>query len=223
MELDFTWMTSIKDEQAKRDFNPALAKNRPSQQASEPRKADGEYKLPTVAQRPTQSRVEPVAGLKRLQEKEEAVKRDHEQSVQVYREYQQNIKLTDSTQAEILKGLRTGEDPVGLLLKAIEAISRMTGNKHFYTQARGDLISIYGEALLYPLPLQWQIDEGMERMQKMLEALSREQEPDSRDRIEASLKTMYQKIEKQQALLEEAQARAKPPQIPEKVHTQIAV
>ena len=221
MELDFTWMTSIKDEKAKRDFNPALAKNRPSEQASEPRKADTEYKLPSVQQKPTQSRVEPVAGLKRLQEKEEAIKRDHEQSVQVYREYQKNIKLTDSTQAEILKGLRTGEDPVGLLLKAIEAISLMTGNKHFYTQARGDLISIYGEALLYPLPLQWQIDEGMERMGKMLEALSREQDPTSRERIEASLKTLYQKIEKQQALLEEAQAH--PPQLPEKVHTPIAV
>ena len=221
MELDFTWMTSIKDEKAKRDFNPALAKNRPSEQASEPRKADAEYKLPSVQQKPTQSRVEPVAGLKRLQEKEEAIKRDHEQSVQVYREYQNNIKLTDSTQAEILKGLRTGEDPVGLLLKAIEAISLMTGNKHFYTQARGDLISIYGEALLYPLPLQWQIDEGMERMGKMLEALNREQDPTSRERIEASLKTLYQKIEKQQALLEEAQAH--PPQLPEKVHTPIAV
>ena len=221
MELDFTWMTSIKDEKAKRDFNPALAKNRPSEQASEPRKADAEYKLPSVQQKPTQSHVEPVAGLKRLQEKEEAIKRDHEQSVQVYREYQKNIKLTDSTQAEILKGLRTGEDPVGLLLKAIEAISLMTGNKHFYTQARGDLISIYGEALLYPLPLQWQIDEGMERMGKMLEALNREQDPTSRERIEASLKTLYQKIEKQQALLEEAQAH--PPQLPEKVHTPIAV
>lgn len=221
MELDFTWMTSIKDEKAKRDFNPALAKNRPSEQASEPQKADAEYKLPSVQQKPTQSRVEPVAGLKRLQEKEEAIKRDHEQSVQVYREYQKNIKLTDSTQAEILKGLRTGEDPVGLLLKAIEAISLMTGNKHFYTQARGDLISIYGEALLYPLPLQWQIDEGMERMGKMLEALNREQDPTSRERIEASLKTLYQKIEKQQALLEEAQAH--PPQLPEKVHTPIAV
>ena len=97
MELDFTWMTSIKDEKAKRDFNPALAKNRPSEQASEPRKADTEYKLPSVQQKPTQSRVEPVAGLKRLQEKEEAIKRDHEQSVQVYREYQKNIKLTITT------------------------------------------------------------------------------------------------------------------------------
>lgn len=221
MELDFTWMTNINGDQAKRDSNPAFAKNRPSQLTAVPRTAQEEYKLPPVGQMPTQSRPEPVAGLKRLQEKEEAMKRDHEQCVQVYREYQQNIKLTDSYQAEILQGLRTGEDPLGLLLKAIEAISRMTGNRHFYTQARGDLIAIYGEALLYPLPLQWQIDEGMERMGKMLEALNREQDPTSRERIEASLKTLYQKIEKQQALLEEAQAH--PPQLPEKVHTPIAV
>lgn len=221
MELDFTWMTNIKDDRAKRDFNPAFAENRPAQQAAVPRTAQEEYKLPPVGQMPTQSRPEPVAGLKKLQEKEEAMKRDHEQCVQVYREYQQNIKLTDSYQAEILQGLRTGEDPTGLLLKAIEAISRMTGNRHFYTQARGDLISIYGEALLYPLLLQWQIDEGMMRMEKILEALGREQDPASRDRIEASLKTLYQKIERQQALLEQAQAQQ--PQIPEKVHRPIAV
>lgn len=221
MELDFTWMTNIKDDQAKRDFNPALAKNRPAQQAAVPQTAAPEYKLPSVQQQPTQSRPEPVAGLKKLQEKEEAMRRDHEQCVQVYQEYQQNIKLTDSYQAEILQGLRTGEDPIGLLLKAIEAISRMTGNRHFYTQARGDLISIYGEALLYPLPLQWQIDEGMMRMEKILEALGREQDPASRDRIEASLKTLYQKIERQQALLDKAQAQQ--PQIPEKVHRPIAV
>lgn len=221
MELDFTWMTNLKDDRAKRDFNPAFAENRPAQQAAVPRTAQEEYKLPLVTEGLAQSRPEPVAGLKRIQEREEAIKRDHEKCVQVYQEYQKNIKLTDSYQAEILQGLRTGEDPTGLLLKAIEAISRMTGNRHFYTQARGDLISIYGEALLYPLPLQWQIDEGMMRMEKILEALGREQDPASRDRIEASLKTLYQKIERQQALLDKAQAQQ--PQIPEKVHRPIAV
>ena len=221
MELDFTWMTNINGDQAKRDSNPAFAKNRPSQLTAVPQTEAPEYKLPSVQQQPTQSRPEPVAGLKKLQEKEEAIRRDHEQCVQVYQEYQQNIKLTDSYQAEILQGLRTGEDPLGLLLKAIEAISRMTGNRHFYTQARGDLIAIYGEALLYPLPLQWQIDENMVRMQKILEALGREQDPACRDRIEASLKSLYQKIEKQQALLDQAQAQ--PPQIPQKTQHRIAV
>ena len=62
---------------------------------------------------------------------------------------------------------------------------------------------------------------GLERMQKLLEALGREQDPASKDRIEASLKTLYQKIERQQALLEQAQAQQ--PQIPEKVHRPIAV
>lgn len=223
MELDFKWMDKLAEEKGKRDFTPAPAENRPSEPPPEPRKGQGEYKLPAIVEKPTESRVEPVAGLRRLQAKEEAIKRDHERSLQVYQEHQRNIRLSDSIQAEILKGLRTGEDPCGLLLKAIEAISRMTGNEHFYKQARGDLIAIYGNGLLYPLPLQWQIDEGMERFQKLLEAMSREEDPSTRERIEAACRASYKRIEQLQSLLEEAQAKAPRIKIPEEQKPPVAV
>ena len=57
-------------------------------------------------------------------------------------------------------------------------------------------------------PIQWEIDETMERFQKILEAMGREHDPDAMKRIEASAKAHYAKVEKLQALLEQAQTPA---------------
>ena len=52
-------------------------------------------------------------------------------ALEAYKEYQQNILKAHQIRSEILKGLDSGEPAEELLLKACEAISRMTGDKVF--------------------------------------------------------------------------------------------
>ena len=209
MELDFSRLTNLGQERARRDFKPATPENRPAEIDCGGILGKGEYQFTSTAKKPVESPPEPPTSIRILQDREEARKRDHEREIQVYKDHQEAIKATSEAQAAILKGLRSGADPVGLLLQAIEAISKMTGNKLFYTQARGDLIAIYGEAMLEPLPIQWEIDETMQRFEKILAAMSREHDPDAQARIEAAAKAHYAKLERLQALLDEAQAKPK--------------
>lgn len=210
MELDFSWLNNMEQEQARRDFKPAEPESRPAELDCGGILSMGEYQFTSTAKKPAESHTEPHSRRRLLQSREEARKRDHERGIQAYKDYQEAIKATSEAQAAILKGLRNGADPVGLLLQAIEAIAKVTGNKLFYDQARGDLIAVYGKALLYPLPLQWEIDETMARFEKILASISREHDPATAARIEASARAHHEKLEKLQALLEEAQAKAAP-------------
>lgn len=208
MELDFTWLTNLGQEQAKQAFTPATSENRPAVTHFDGILKGGQYDSLFKEKSPTESHSEPHRATEILQLKEEARRADHQRAVEVYKDHQKNIRFTEEIQAQILKGVKVGEDPCSLLLKAVEAISKMTGNQHFYKQVRADLIAVYGEALLYPLPIQWEIDETMERFQKILEAMGREHDPDAMKRIEASAKAHYAKVEKLQALLDQAQTPA---------------
>lgn len=69
---------------------------------------------------------------------------DHKNSMEMYSIYQQNIKRAGTLRSEILKGLRAGEDPRAILLKAVECISLMTGDVVIYAQSKKDLIEKYG-------------------------------------------------------------------------------
>jgi hypothetical protein len=54
------------------------------------------------------------------------------QAPQAYAEYQENITKCSNLRANISKGITGGEDPTTILLKAIECISLMTGDKLYY-------------------------------------------------------------------------------------------
>lgn len=209
MELDFTWLNNPATP-ARRGTKPATPDVRHAELDCGGILNIVEYQSTSVAKNPTESHTEPPTAMRLLQSREENRKRDHERSIQVYKEHQEAIKATSEAQAAILKGLRNGVPIEGLLLQAIDAIAKMTGNKLFYDQARGDLIAIYGEALLHPQPIQWEIDETMSRFEKILTSMGREYDPDTAARIEASARAHYDKLEKLQALLEEAQAKAEP-------------
>lgn len=64
---------------------------------------------------------------------------DHKRSAAVYQAYQSNTKIAEQLQSEILKGAQSGADTTELLLKAVECISRMTGNTAFYEQVRANI------------------------------------------------------------------------------------
>ncbi len=73
-------------------------------------------------------------GIAKLQREADRNLSEKEQALAVYKEYQQNIKLSEQLQTEILKGAEQKEDIKILFLKAIKAISLMTGNNYFYSQ-----------------------------------------------------------------------------------------
>ena len=64
----------------------------------------------------------------------EAEREQARRNLEMYREYQENIKRGNELMIAINKGAASGTDETTLLLWAIECISKMTGNKHFFEQ-----------------------------------------------------------------------------------------
>lgn len=120
---------------------------------------------------------------------------DHERLLAAYSEIQRNIKRAGELRADILRGARSGEEPVRLLLKAVKCISLMTGESLFYSQIEGDLKSIYGAGLLDPKVLELDLLGTQKRLQKLQNALERETETaDSKKRIQAAIDAHKDKI-----------------------------
>ena len=184
MELDFTKLNSL----AFMDFSERPPEKQPSKMPTEPRKASGEYKTMTEPKKPLETPTEGLEGIHKLQRQADAKKMDIDRSLAICREYQQNIKTSSQLQTEILKGAKAGESVYNLLLKACKAISLMTSNSVFYSQLEGDIRAIYGQGLLDPLPLQIELQETQERLQRLREALNREIEADAKDRIQRAIK-----------------------------------
>ena len=68
-----------------------------------------------------------------------------EQALSVYREYQRNKIESELLTAEILKGLKAGEDMKSLFLTAMKVISLLTHNELLYRQAADDVHNLYTE------------------------------------------------------------------------------
>ena len=99
---------------------------------------------------------------------------DHRKAAAAYDTYQENIKRAGILRAEILKGVRAGEPPTALLLKAVKCISLMTGEKVFYDQIRGDVLTIWAEGLQDETALEMKLQDVEGRLKKIEEALKRE-------------------------------------------------
>jgi hypothetical protein len=48
--------------------------------------------------------------------------------IEIYKKYQDNIRVSETLQSEIAKGVKNGEDVHSLFLKAVKAISLMLPN-----------------------------------------------------------------------------------------------
>lgn len=148
-----------------------------------------------------------VEGLESQQAKQlhlEAVREQEERkrTLEIYREYQQNIKTSSQLQTEILKGARAGEDIYSLFLKAVKAISLMTSNNLFYTQLEGDIRAIYGRGLQEAPAIDIELEQVVQRYIKLLEALEREPDGDSKDRIKRAITAHKNRIRELEALKE---------------------
>lgn len=159
----------------------------------------GEKKAP---KKPLELNTEGLEGIRQLQREADRKKQDIDRSLAIYREYQQNIKTSSQLQTELLKGARAGEDIYSLFLKAVKAISLMTSNNLFYSQLEGDIRAIYGRGLQEAPAIDIELEQVTERYIRLLSALEREPDGDSRDRIKQAVKAHENKIRELEALRE---------------------
>ena len=202
MELDFTKLNSLA-------FKGFTGKKEAPKKPSETQKGEGEYKTPIEVKKPLETLTGGLEGINKLQREADAIKQERERAVAVYGEYQKNIKLSGQLQTDILKGVKRGEDIYSLFLKACKAISLMTSNSVFFSQLEGDIRAIYGQGLLDPLPLQIELQQVQERLKRLREALNRELEADSRERIKRAVTAHENRIAELEALIaKEAESKA---------------
>lgn len=86
---------------------------------------------------------------------------------EIYNTQQENIKRAGSLRADILQGMKRGEEPIALLLKAMECISYMTGDTAIYAQSKADITAIYGWGLGEPVPLQEELKNAQYRLRRL--------------------------------------------------------
>ena len=134
----------------------------------------------------------PVVALERQQAKDLYVdnqqkKEAQDRELEIFREYQDNKRVTSELQCEILKGVKAGENPYSLFLKAAKALSLSIHNSQFYDQVEKDLAAIYGAGLQEKAPLQMQREEVLGRLSRLREAIRREPDYQDRERIEKAI------------------------------------
>lgn len=128
---------------------------------------------------------------------------------EMYSTYQENIRRSGGCRSDILKGMKRGEAPLALLLKALECISLMTGDTVILEQGKADITAIYGWGLGEVAPLQTQLEEARTRLARLTGREPREDLPpagyrNAEQRIQAAIREHETLIES----LERAIARA---------------
>jgi len=178
-------------------FSAEPTEKAPATSPVEPPLGDGQYKTITEQEKPAEGHTEGLQGIQEAKKPEQAKmlllntqreREDHQRSLEVYRIYQENIKRSGKIQTDILKGVQAGEDIYSLFLKAVEAVSLMTSNPLFRSQIEADIKSIYGRGLQEKAPLQQELQDTQERLQRLTEAEQRETQPDSKERIQRAIK-----------------------------------
>lgn len=125
-----------------------------------------------------------------------------ENARQVYAAHQDAIKKTEQLQAQILKGIKKGVSSYDLLLMAVEAVSLATSNSVFYSQAKADLIAIYGEALNEERPLEWKLEATLERLKNLKVYQAKEEgTTDDKGRVTWAIKSHEEEAERIQKKL----------------------
>ena len=142
---------------------------------------------------------EQAAGLAIFYQREQ---QELDRAREVYKSYQNNIRAAGNLRADILKELRAGEAAEGLLLKACNIISLMTGDTVFNKQAEQDLIAIYGEGLGVEKPLEYKLEQVQKRLNNMQQAIERGLEPDDKRRVEAAITAHKAEVNRIQSLLD---------------------
>ena len=135
--------------------------------------------------------------IKPLVSKENVVEGLLERLTTAYKEYQKNIKRAERLRTEINKDIQAGEPAYKVLLKTIECISLMTGDKLFYDMNKSNLQTIYG-ILGEPAAIEIEKQEVEQRLKKLMAAYEQEQPEDVKQRIKNAIRAHQEKLEKLQ-------------------------
>lgn len=131
--------------------------------------------------------------IKPLVSKENVVEALQERLAANYKRQQENIRRAGQLRAEINKGIQAGEPIYKVLLKAIECISLMTGDKLFYDMNKNNLQTIYG-ILGEPAAIEIERQEVEQRLKRLMVAYEKEKDPGAKQRIKAAIKAHEEKI-----------------------------
>ena len=203
MNLDFSGLNSISRNMLLKEF-PDIPVDAPESPEASSNVIDSiEIPLYALNGLKNENR-EPVDGIALIKLRRQ--QEDHEQIQEAYKAYQDNIKRSGELRAEILRGIKSGESTPILLLKAVECISNMTGDKLFYTQAEKDIKAIYGEAFLSRGSLELELVEVEERLSMLKKACKREGiDEGDKERITIAIKSHEKRQETIKALIERAE------------------
>ena len=194
LNLDFSKLNSIPLQEAQKDF-------------TEPLEGEGTKTPAQERKAQEQAQREREEALRREQEllKQQREEEDHQKTQELYNVYQLNIRRSRQLRADIMKGVHAGEPPQRLLLKAVECISSMTGDKLFYNQIEKDLEAIQGEALKQEIPLEMELEEVQDRLTRLKEAMEEDRlDTDARRRGERAIREHEGKQRELEKLLEKA-------------------
>lgn len=120
---------------------------------------------------------------------------------EIYRAYLDNTRKSEELQCEIMKGAREGEDVCVLLVKACRAISAMTGSNVFAEQVERSLRAVYGEALEVHRPLEVELKEAEERVEKIRAAEATCEESDLKEAMHNAVRSHEARIQHLKDLL----------------------
>jgi hypothetical protein len=203
MSLDFSGLNNIARNMVIKEF-PEMPVDAPESPKTGSNEIDSiEIPLDALNGLKNENR-EPVDGIALIKLRRQ--QEDHEQIQEAYKAYQDNIKRSGELRAEILRGIKSGEPTPTLLLKAVECISNMTGDKLFYTQAEKDIKAIYGEAFLSGESLELELVEVEERLSMLKKACKREGiDEGDKERITIAIKSHEKRQETIKALIERAE------------------
>ncbi|NCD12085.1 MAG: hypothetical protein EOL93_06000 [Epsilonproteobacteria bacterium] len=178
MELDFSVLDNIKSDAL--NCPASIGKNEMRTSISE------------KAQSQPQSKYEGEKGISF--NKLEQIRQDNKKQAEIYQKEQENIKKAGDMIPEITKGILAADNPLVLLLKAIECIGIMTGNNAFYSQSLNDIKTVYGIGLHDPQAIEIELQETDSRLAKLWAAIN-EATPEEQKNLERAIKAHEQKIE----------------------------
>lgn len=100
---------------------------------------------------------------------------------EITQERQSEIAHANQLQVEVMKGLQCGEPVERLLLKALESMALKENDTVSYPEAKKTLIAVYGDALGQPVPLQIELEEFEQRLERLRKAYEEGKETEPKD------------------------------------------
>ena len=117
-------------------------------------------------------------------------------------ERKSEIALADQLRAEVMRGLQCGEPVERLLLKAVQSMALKDNDTVSYPEAKKTLIAIYGDALGQPVPLQIELEETEQRLERLRKAYEEGEEVEPYD-VQERVKNAIRAHEARIALLKD--------------------